>query len=85
MQSAYALRICIADTDRGSVRMEMYTNAKEEAKQLKIGGGGSTIKMTGLPAQRCTRPSQSLARIKHAKWEVISRFYRRQRYVYCVK
>ena len=25
MQSAYALRICIADTDRGSVRMEMYT------------------------------------------------------------
>ena len=40
MQSAYALRICIADTDRGSVRMEMYTNAKEEAKQLKIGGGG---------------------------------------------
>ena len=27
MQSAYALRICIADTDRGSVRMEMYTKA----------------------------------------------------------
>ena len=27
MQSAYALRICIADTYRGSVRMEMYTNA----------------------------------------------------------
>ena len=27
MQSAYALRICIADTDCGSVRMEMYINA----------------------------------------------------------
>ena len=27
IQSAYALRICIADTDRGSVRMEMYTYA----------------------------------------------------------
>ena len=25
MQSAYALRICIADTDHGSVRMEMHT------------------------------------------------------------
>ena len=36
MQSAYALRICIADTDRGSVRMEMYTYIDELFAEPKI-------------------------------------------------
>ena len=36
MQSAYALRICIADTDHGSVRMEMYTNSAKYTKEILI-------------------------------------------------
>ena len=36
MQSAYALRICIADTDHGSVRMEMYTNRNSTISKIQL-------------------------------------------------
>ena len=55
MQSAYALRICIADTDRGSVRMEMYM----PCKQLIYCMGGNRSRMDDGGDEQSPRDSLS--------------------------